>query len=795
MNIQHRPILIKHTPEPHFGYEIFINPDQPDPYEGKLDEESRRVFDDNEGQRWKVITYTKEHDCLWQVRWTIAAIFATLGTLFIGVCVSSAIKNLWRKAIWGKKTLYIVHRKDMEAVPKVDKIANEHLQANQQEPEMQKPELKPEVKQEPVIQKEKKPELKQEPQIHEKENLKPIEIHQNLFKYKMNADHSLSQKQFLIFGEERLKQEKGFPEQEYLPYNLGKANFDACIENFLRCACDYWMHKKEKLNGKDFNVNQSEFDKVKISVTDRLNRLQVVQITDRFEILRNSHPEMINFIQMQDLEAPWNESGLRIGLLTDEEFESLTMEQINALNPRQKELLGKRLALLDFVPIKFADGLVEAKNFKSVTLAQFRCLSGNKIESLFDLFSAGIMDLISENQIKELKLTKISQPQFEVFLPIGALNDLTESRIQSLELNQIQDLLDFDRQAPDGTRRFDERIAMISKAQLQQIDFTKYPINQAKFDALFPERQPKNSSIQELSQDQLYDCLHLFDSKRIVLLYKDQIQKFDFKHPKFTALSEEKQKELLSYLFPGRDEKKIPDYFGIDERMDSINRIKLLEIDQIHNIWNFLSGDQLCFMSVKQLEKLDFVKTFQNDPLKQVKFDELFPRVEPNYYNNHPFRHLEPKQIYDGLKLKLFDADRIDIMTPYQVRDIDFSQMSIDDCKFMVDALFAWHGKANWQLMCERIQSVKKEQIEYLIPYLSNEFFSEMSLAQFRELDFKSLKKAQFDFIFYKVNPVHEIIKERIKNLSPEQIKAHPEFFDQWIIDLMEPEKRKLVKN
>lgn len=37
--------------------------------------------------------------------------------------------------------------------------------------------------------------------------------------------------------------------------------------------------------------------------------------------------------------------------------------------------------------------------------------------------------------------------------------------------------------------------------------------------------------------------------------------------------------------------------------------------------------------------------------------------------------------------------------------------------------------------------------------------------------------------------------KERIKNLSPEQIKAHPKYFDQKIIDLMEPDKKEILNN
>ncbi len=70
-----------------------------------------------------------------------------------------------------------------------------------------------------------------------------------------------------------------------------------------------------------------------------------------------------------------------------------------------------------------------------------------------------------------------------------------------------------------------------------------------------------------------------------------------------------------------------------------------------------------------------------------------------------------------------------------------------------------------------------------------------MSLSQFKEFSFKKLGGYELTFIFLKSDQgiVSDQVKERIKHLSPEQIKEYPGKFYQWIIDLMDPEKKKLL--
>lgn len=48
------------------------------------------------GRQWKV--YEKDHDPLWKIKMGLLALFATLGTFFVGLYFSKNIRNLWHKA-------------------------------------------------------------------------------------------------------------------------------------------------------------------------------------------------------------------------------------------------------------------------------------------------------------------------------------------------------------------------------------------------------------------------------------------------------------------------------------------------------------------------------------------------------------------------------------------------------------------------------------------------------------------------------------------------------------------------
>ncbi|QLH35398.1 MAG: hypothetical protein HWD61_03930 [Parachlamydiaceae bacterium] len=92
--------------------------------------------------------------------------------------------------------------------------------------------------------------------------------------------------------------------------------------------------------------------------------------------------------------------------------------------------------------------------------------------------------------------------------------------------------------------------------ELQVWNFKERPLSKEQFDALFPPALvPEESKIQELSLEQVYDCLPLFDAERMFLLSDQQVKDFDFRHPNFQnhpLKADLVEKGLLKYdtIFP-----------------------------------------------------------------------------------------------------------------------------------------------------------------------------------------------------------------------------------------------------
>ncbi|QLH35396.1 MAG: hypothetical protein HWD61_03920 [Parachlamydiaceae bacterium] len=164
----------------------------------------------------------------------------------------------------------------------------------------------------------------------------------------------------------------------------------------------------------------------------------------------------------------------------------------------------------------------------------------------------------------------------------------------------------------------------ISKEQLQARDFKKNPLTQDQFDALFPPLEwPEDSRIQELSEEQLYDCLPLFDAARMFLLSNQQIENFDFGHPNFQNhphKSDLIDKGLFKYQIPLGH----PDSFlierGFDKRIltNYRNRMQLIRESQINHIIPYVSITMIEYITLPQFKMLDFKK------LKKDQLDELF---------------------------------------------------------------------------------------------------------------------------------------------------------------------------
>lgn len=119
---------------------VILEPIDKDPFiHGfNINDGVRQTETDKNGHKWKVITLTKKHGVFSRITLAVGALFATLGTLFIGLFVNEEVKNLWRKAITGKEIVVFKIQKPLEnkeekpvvdkEKPLINKVADKFLQ-------------------------------------------------------------------------------------------------------------------------------------------------------------------------------------------------------------------------------------------------------------------------------------------------------------------------------------------------------------------------------------------------------------------------------------------------------------------------------------------------------------------------------------------------------------------------------------------------------------------------------------------------------------------------------------------
>ncbi|QLH37165.1 MAG: hypothetical protein HWD61_14320 [Parachlamydiaceae bacterium] len=86
------------------------------------------------------------------------------------------------------------------------------------------------------------------------------------------------------------------------------------------------------------------FDNLVENVEKRLEQYDLpLEMKKRMEALEPTLPNYFKLITMSDFEASWKNSALRIALLTHEEFESLTLEQLKTLTHAKRNLSSNAL--------------------------------------------------------------------------------------------------------------------------------------------------------------------------------------------------------------------------------------------------------------------------------------------------------------------------------------------------------------------------------------------------------------------------------------------------------------------
>lgn len=251
-------------------------------------------------------------------------------------------------------------------------------------------------------------------------------------------------------------------------------------------------------------------------------------------------------LQMGDLEAPWEQSAIKIAFLSNDEVSALTMEEINAFSPRQIEMLKGKLRQLE--PKQNA---LLPSDVDKLSILELRGLSQESLNKNWDKIPVFALQFLTEEQRKNADFTGISSKQFKALFPLtdygspAYWDDI--KNLQSLKKEQLYQCWNH-LQPP--------HIGHISKEQLRQLDFASHPLSQDQFDELFPpwvpslvyeQSQPK-SRIRDLSNAQVLQLKNFMDGWRLYTLSDDQLKEIDLE-TLFEGLSTEEKTKRLKGLF------------------------------------------------------------------------------------------------------------------------------------------------------------------------------------------------------------------------------------------------------
>ncbi len=186
---------------------------------------------------------------------------------------------------------------------------------------------------------------------------------------------------------------------------------DLIMNNFLM---DWHTHSFQEMQ------NITGFSKHKTLKSDILALDQ--RILDRFDLLDASFdlrrrlsagkdlPPMQE-LRVQDLESPWEQSGLKIILQTDEEIAAMTFDTIVTLTPRQITILEHRIPLA-LKPMDCPINISE-EEFGNLTLAQLRQVPVKVLDAFIQKIDLKIFPLLEGRQCDGLNISTLSDDQFK----------------------------------------------------------------------------------------------------------------------------------------------------------------------------------------------------------------------------------------------------------------------------------------------------------------------------------------------------------------------------------------------
>jgi hypothetical protein len=475
------------------------------------------------------------------------------------------------------------------------------------------------------------------------------------------------------------------------------------------------------------------------------------RIMDRIDLLdtfcdlkkRASALKIMQQIQIQDIEAPWAQSALRIIFQTDEEIRSMTYDSIMQLSPRQMEILLSRITAVE--RSEEVLGYLTEGTFGKLTLAQLPQVSVDMLNRFIPkLHHRNILPLLTERQCEGLNIPALSNDQFVCIY--------YQRRIQQLVIPRLEECI------VRLTQLFPSYLSCLTGPQIKSLDFKdERVIDKTCFDHLsmkddlYRSDKTQGRGIRSLKPEQVIDCLNrgLFDKDSARFITPDQIKGIDFTKVDCKQAGGE---EVITVMLQTA------------ENLQAISNQASL-----HHVLPFVSPWRLANLSGPQIKTIDFS---DENIIDKPRFDGLSMKDDTYRYDQtqgRGIRSLKPEQVIDCLNGGLFDEDSARFITPDQVREINFTKV---DCKQAggAEVITAMLKTA------ENLQAISQQaSLHHVLPFVSPWRLANLSDPQIKTIDFSDeniINKPRFDGLSMKEDTYRydNTQGQGIRSLKPEQV-------------------------
>lgn len=292
-----------------------------------------------------------------------------------------------------------------------------------------------------------------------------------------------------------------------------------------------------------------------------------------FQRLNETKKKYLDLVTLVDLKLSMSASNIKYALMSDDEFKTLTLNQLKEDAAESNTILSKRLKDLTVgsQQINF-----EGRDILDLPLIQFRNLSGTTINAFIEKIPASIFHLFTDQQIKEINFEKVSKEQIDKLFILDDKEELR--RFALLSPTQVNAMLD----------KLDRlHLTFISDYQLMKLDLKH--LSQERLGQLFfyVDGKEELRRFALLSPEQVNSILNRLDDYRLTFISDEQLVKLQLKKH-----SQKEINRLFCY---------------IDEHEEK-RRFALLSVNQVNSILVKLDDYRLSLISDAQLTQIDMSK-------------------------------------------------------------------------------------------------------------------------------------------------------------------------------------------